>query len=223
MRYILPLLFLLFINCESQSNSEDFIKNTSGRYLFNANEVLEIYFKESKMYAKWRGNNEIKLLKINDTSFYMGDLNEKLLFVSKPEMHIELEPKTQHKGKIYHFRKMKDDDKIASEYFNNGEYKKALIEFQKIQKNDSLNNVIREGRLNSIGYDFIRKKKYDEAIEIFKINTILYPNSSNVFNSLAESYLYKKDTLSAINNYKKSLNINPENRSSKRELENLTK
>ena len=55
-------------------------------------------------------------------------------------------------------------------------------------------------------------KKYDFAIEIFKINTKLYPNSSNTYDSLGEAYWRLKDTVNAKDNFNKALSINPENR-----------
>ena len=105
--YILPLFFLfLCISCSSTKNSENFISSTTGRYLFNANEVLEVYFKEKEMFIKWRGKEDIQPLKVNDSSFYMKELNEKLLFMSSPEIHIKLAEKTEHKGVKYHFKKI---------------------------------------------------------------------------------------------------------------------
>ena len=199
------------------------MKATSGRYLFNVNEVLEIYFENAKMHAKWRGNDDIELLKINDSTFYMKELNEKMLFVSKPKMHIELAEKTEHKGIKYNFKKMELDEKIASEYFIDKEFDKALVAFKKIQQEDSLSPVIREWSINRLGYDFIRKDDFNSAIEIFKINAELYPRSSSVFNSLGEAYYLKKDTINALLNFKKSLAINPENRSSKQFMKKVTK
>lgn len=218
----LLLSFFLLISCSSQTNSESFVKNASGRYLFNTNEVLEIYFEEGIMHAKWRGNDNIALLKVNDSSFYMKELNEKMLFVKHPEMHIELAPKTEHDGVKYYFRKMGDNEKTASEYFKDKEYEKALLAFKAIKEKDSLNQNIREYRLNSIGYRFVRNKKYNEAKQMFQINIALYPNSSNVYDSMGEWYLTQKDTLNAIANFKKALSINPENRDSKRFLKRLT-
>tara|TARA_B100000795_G_scaffold269815_1_gene260528 strand:+ start:1090 stop:1758 length:669 start_codon:yes stop_codon:yes gene_type:complete len=213
-------LFLLVIlaSCTSKKNTEDFINASSGRYLFNENEVLEIFFKEQILYAKWRGNEHIKLLKVNDSSFYMKELNEKIVFVKQPEMHIELATKTEHEGIIYHFKKMTTGEKIPNEYFKANEFDKALTAFKAIKEKDSLSPVIREQSINRLGYTFIRKKNYNTALEIFKINAELYPKSSNVFNSLGEVYFLKKDTVTAIVNFKKSLSINPENRSSKRFL-----
>tara|TARA_B100000787_G_scaffold116951_1_gene87362 strand:- start:964 stop:1632 length:669 start_codon:yes stop_codon:yes gene_type:complete len=213
-------LFLLVIlaSCTSKKNTEDFINASSGRYLFNENEVLEIFFKEQILYAKWRGNEHIKLLKVNDSSFYMKELNEKIVFVKQPEMHIELATKTEHEGIIYHFKKMTTGEKIPNEYFKANEFDKALTAFKAIKEKDSLSPVIREQSINRLGYTFIRKKNYNTALEIFKINAELYPKSSNVFNSLGKVYFLKKDTVTAIVNFKKSLSINPENRSSKRFL-----
>jgi tetratricopeptide (TPR) repeat protein len=199
------------------------MKATSGRYLFNVNEVLEIYFENAEMHAKWRGNEDIELLKINDSAFYMKELNEKMLFVSKPKMHIELAEKTEHKGIKYNFKKMEFDEKIASEYFIDKEFDKALVAFKKIQQEDSLDPAIREWSINRLGYDFIRKDDLNSALEIFKINAELYPRSSNVFNSLGEAYYLKKDTVNALLNFKKSLAINPENRSSKQFMKKVTK
>lgn len=225
MKNLLYPLFLITIvtSCTSTKNSETFMKATSGRYLFNANEVLEIYFENAEMHAKWRGNDDIELLKINDSAFYMKELNEKMLFVSKPKMHIELAEKTEHKGIKYNFKKMEFDEKIASEYFIDKEFDKALVAFKKIQQEDSLDPAIREWSINRLGYDFIRKDDFNSAIEIFKINAELYPRSSNVFNSLGEAYYLKKDTINALLNFKKSLAINPENRSSKQFMKKVTK
>jgi tetratricopeptide (TPR) repeat protein len=217
------LTIVLLVSCTSQKNSEDFIKSSSGRYLFNANEVLEIYFKEQVLFAKWRGNNQIELLKVNDSSFYMKELNEKIVFIHQPEIHIELAPKTEHKDVKYHFRKMNSGEKTPNEYFIANEFDKALIAFKKIKENDSLNQIVKESRINRLGYQFINKNNFDSAIEVFKINVVLYPNSSNVFDSLGEAYLLKKDSVNAETNFRKALSINPENKSAKRFLNKITR
>lgn len=225
MKNFLYTLFVLtlFSSCISQKNTDEFINATSGRYLFNADEVLEIHFKEKILQVKWRGNNAIEPLKVNDTSFYMKALNEKMLFVKNPEMHIELAPKTEHDGIIYHLKKMKDGEKTPSEYFMAKEYKNALAAFLEIKKQDSLSAVIDEDKMNRQGYEYLRKNNIELALEVFKINVALYPNNSNVYDSLGEAYLLQKDTLNAEINFRKALSINPENNSAKRFLTKITK
>ena len=90
MKNLLQVLFLVlcFLGCSSPGNSDTFIKETTGRYLFNVNEVLEVYYKEQVLFVKWRGREDIQPLKINDSSFYMKELNEKIIFITTPKPHI---------------------------------------------------------------------------------------------------------------------------------------
>ena len=68
-----------------------------------------------------------------------------------------------------------------------------------------------EGVVNGKGYDLIDEKKFKEAIELFKLNTLIFPRSANAFDSLGEAYEEAGDNRSAIVNYKKSLELDPEN------------
>ncbi len=65
--------------------------------------------------------------------------------------------------------------------------------------------------LDRLGYDLLKSKKVQEAIEIFKLNVEMFPNSSNVYDSLGEAYMVNGDKELAIKNYEKSLELNPKN------------
>lgn len=216
------LSILLLLSCGNSKNSPEFVDNVQGRYLFNSNETLEIYFNENVLKVKWRGK-DMTPIKANDSSFYLKEMNEKLVFVSQPEMHIELAPKREHDDEKFSFSKLRPGEKTPVEYFKNKEYDKALAAYQKIKEKDSLDRSIRERNLNSLGYRYLRQDDYEEAIEIFKINIVLYPKSSNTYDSMGDAYRLKRDTIKAIEYYNKALSINPENRGSKRQLERLTK
>ncbi|HEX6431661.1 MAG TPA: tetratricopeptide repeat protein [Niastella sp.] len=77
--------------------------------------------------------------------------------------------------------------------------------------------------LNNAGYAFLLGGKVDEAIQIFELNTKFFPQSWNVWDSLAEAYAKagKKDL--AIQNYEKSVQINPKSDSGKKALADLRK
>ena len=157
------LLLVFFISCTSSKNSPEFIANVEGRYLFNSNETLEVYFEEDILKVKWR-DQDMTPIKANDSSFYLKEMNEKLIFVSKPEIHIELAPKREHDGKTYSFSKLAKGEKTPIEYFNDGEYDKALQGYLEIKKRDSLDRSVRQFHINNIGYELMRKNKMDEAI-----------------------------------------------------------
>ena len=195
--------------------------NTSkGKYLFNSNETIEVYFKDGILKIKWRGKN-LKPIKVNDSSFYVKEINEKLVFMSKPEMHIELAEKREHKGEKFYFKKIAQEEKTALEYFKNKEYTNALNAYIKIQQNDSLDPVIDLYRLNSMANKYIRANKIVEAKELILINIALYPQKSLVYDSMGDAFKKENNTVKAIEYYKKSLVINPENRNSLRNLEKL--
>jgi CubicO group peptidase (beta-lactamase class C family) len=68
-----------------------------------------------------------------------------------------------------------------------------------------------ESTLNALGYDLLRGQRVDEAIVIFQLNTAMYPNASNTYDSLGEAYLEKGDYNRALANYRTSVRLNPDN------------
>lgn len=68
-----------------------------------------------------------------------------------------------------------------------------------------------EPELNRLGYQLLQSGKQREAIEIFKLNVAEYPKAFNTYDSLGEAYMMSGNTELAILNYKKSLELNPQN------------
>jgi tetratricopeptide (TPR) repeat protein len=68
-----------------------------------------------------------------------------------------------------------------------------------------------ERDLNLLGYELMGQKKLDLAVGVFKLNVEVYPDSFNVYDSLAEAYLIRGDRELAIKNYQTSLELNPKN------------
>ncbi|MDG1527641.1 MAG: hypothetical protein P8Q86_00195 [Polaribacter sp.] len=219
-RILLLLSIVLLTSCGDSKNSPEFMAAVSGNYLFNSDESIGISFEENEMRVNWRGKEDIKPLKVNDSTFYIKDMNEKFIFVMLPKVHIKLAKKREHKGRTYSFNKMLAGKKTPREYLLNKEYNKALEGYLAIQQKDSLDRTIREGTFNNLGYEMMNDKKVEIAIEIFKINTKLYPNSSNTYDSLGDGYRKLKDTANAVLSYKEALSINPENRKAIRFLKN---
>jgi tetratricopeptide (TPR) repeat protein len=75
--------------------------------------------------------------------------------------------------------------------------------------------------LNTAGYDLLFSKKVKEAIEVFKLNVKIHPESWNVYDSLGEAYAAAGDKKEAIANYEKSIQLNPNNDSGKATLAKL--
>lgn len=80
-----------------------------------------------------------------------------------------------------------------------------------------------ERRINNSGYDLLGDGKKKEAIEVFRLVVIAFPRSSNGFDSLGEADMEAGNNVLAIENYKKSLALDPENRNAEEMLEKLNK
>jgi len=78
-----------------------------------------------------------------------------------------------------------------------------------------------ENVINAKGYDLIKEKKLKEAIEIFKLNIFAFTKSENAFDSLGEAYLEAGDKKLAVENYRKSLLLNPESENASEILKRL--
>ncbi len=70
-------------------------------------------------------------------------------------------------------------------------------------------NNLAEADLNTSGYNLIAANRMDDAIEVFKLNVKLYPNSWNTYDSLGEAYALAGNKKMAIKNYEKSVKLNP--------------
>jgi tetratricopeptide (TPR) repeat protein len=84
----------------------------------------------------------------------------------------------------------------------------AIQEYYSMKKR---NIPIQESELNNLGYQFLGMNKATEAIEIFKLNVEANPESFNVYDSLGEGYMTMGNDSLAIQNYKKSLELNSRN------------
>lgn len=75
--------------------------------------------------------------------------------------------------------------------------------------------------INETGYNYIYAGKNDEAIKVLELNSQLFPNSFNVWDSLGEAYAKAGNKEKARECYEKSLAIYPTNESGKKALAEL--
>jgi len=83
-------------------------------------------------------------------------------------------------------------------------------------------NTLPERDINRIGYNLLQRKRVQDAIAVFRLNARRFPQSFNVFDSLGEAYAAAGDFADAVANYKRSLELNPENTNAKEMLQKLS-
>jgi len=83
---------------------------------------------------------------------------------------------------------------------------------------------IPEGSLNNLGLQLVfNPEKSEMGINVFLLATTIYPESANLWDSLAEAYLFIGDKKKAIQNFEKSLELNPQNQNATIRLREIRK
>jgi CubicO group peptidase (beta-lactamase class C family) len=90
---------------------------------------------------------------------------------------------------------------------NNG-IDSALTAYEKIEKTQPDQYNLEESELNKLGIElFLRYRLWDEALKIFEINMLKYPESYNVYDSYAYVLMKEGKYSDAIRYYKKGLEV----------------
>jgi len=110
------------------------------------------------------------------------------------------------------------EDIVLEELKKNG-IDKAKERFKELYNNPDAK--VTSSSLNTLGYRLIGWGKIEDAIECFKLNANKFPDEANLWDSLAEGYMKSGDKEKAIQNYKKSLELNPENNNAREKLKEL--
>jgi CubicO group peptidase (beta-lactamase class C family) len=80
-----------------------------------------------------------------------------------------------------------------------------------------------EYQINSKGYEMIKRGFYKKAIKLFQLEVHFFPDSYDAYDSLGEAYMEDQQIKKAIQNYTKSLALNPKNTNAKDKLKILQK
>jgi CubicO group peptidase (beta-lactamase class C family) len=96
----------------------------------------------------------------------------------------------------------------------------ALAHFNEL-KSDTDRYYLDESELNALGYEMLQDGHTPEALEAFRLNTLLFPSSWNVYDSYADilAKVGKKEAAALM--YKKAIQMNPQDEDGKRALLSL--
>ncbi len=218
-------LFTVFGCSKTVKFTPEHIAETSGRYLYTPDELLEVHYNGNRLFLEFKGVNKEPVV-LDEHTIFVPDMYQKLRFVQDPETknrYLGIVSKDDETVVTYDYLKVADSFKTPSMHLKDKEFDQALEGFLDIKKQDSTNSFIDEYRFNRLGYDFLSEKDYDNAIEVFKMNVILFPDSDNVYDSLADAYLRSGDSLGAYTNYSKAYELNSGNDRAERFIEAYSK
>jgi len=99
----------------------------------------------------------------------------------------------------------------------------AVRQYHDLKTREPNTYDFRESELCGLGYRLLGAKKVKDAIEIFKLNVIAYPQSGDAYSCLGEAYMVDGDKENAIASYKRSLELDPQNTYTAEMLKKLKK
>ena len=202
----------------------------SGRYQVNPDRVLTIISSITKtgphaiamLNALPTGDAPFALLPISETNFIRRDSQLKYNFV-RPEGSSTGDYQLQVVGQegTLQTKRLTEDMLVPFEMLLAGKIPEAIDGYRKIKRETPENVTIREERINNLGYSLLQEGKLAEATVLLKLNVEFYPDAWNTYDSLGEAYMKAGQKDLAISNYKKSLELNPQNSNAREMLKKL--
>lgn len=107
-----------------------------------------------------------------------------------------------------------------SELISEGKSIDDIIKFIHTENKKDSKYDLSEYGINIFGYKLMNEGKNEEALKIFKLNTELYQQGSNTYDSYGECLLLMGQKEKAIEAYKKSLELNPDNTNAENIIKN---
>ena len=131
--------------------------------------------------------------------------------------------KVKPNGLVYEFRRMPEENhasaplqayqwglrKIYDGWLPppSGEIADLENHYRRLSERYGYQILIPENLLNQIGYHMLGASNYPAAIKVFQKNVELYPDSPNVYDSLAEAYDRDGQSAAARRNYEKAVSV----------------
>ena len=151
----------------------------------------------------------------------LGSINEHLDYIEiTGDQPVNMWCHTCHRGRA---RPMTLSEEMGEAYRSDGS-EAAMTRYDELKKDyygKGIYNFESENTLNDFGYEILGNNDAEGAITVFELNTQKYPESGNVWDSLAEAYMKSGDNALAEKYYKKALELDPTNQNAKDMLEKL--
>jgi tetratricopeptide (TPR) repeat protein len=150
----------------------------------------------------------------------LGDINDHLKKIEPTgDKRVNMWCDTCHRGRP---RPMTLAEELGEQYRTKG-LKTALGHYADLKKKYYSRGAydFGENSLNNFGYDLLENKDAAGAVQVFQLNAVEFPQSGNVWDSLAEAYMKAGDLKKAEENYKKVLTLDPKDENAKEMLKKI--
>ena len=176
----------------------------AGRYQVSTDEILTLTPKGERMEARFSLQKGFQLIPLSPDSFVRSDADVRYQFSKdssgRDQVVISPEGAESRTG-----RRVAETVRVPADELEAGKIDAAIAGYRRLREANPADPSVAEGRLNALGYGLLGQEEYKPAISVFQLNTELYPDSANTWDSLAEAHMKKGDKKQAIALYRKAL------------------
>lgn len=191
-----------------------------GRYLYDSDRILQISDDGGRLSLVIGGFRKAFLYPTADNRFRTARGGLELAFlVDHDSVHDQIEWSVA--GRSRRLSRVPPTFKTPHELLEGGNLSDGAAAYRIIKRDNPADTAVSERSLNSQGYKFLEARKYEQATLVLKLNVEFYPKSANAYDSLAEAYMKSGKTQDAIENYRKSLELDPHNDNARNMLKQL--
>lgn len=150
----------------------------------------------------------------------LGDINARLKNIQPSgDKRVNMWCHTCHRGRP---RPMTMVEELSEQYRAKG-LKAAFAHYRELKTRYLTRGAYDFGEdpLNAFGYELLGTNATADAVEVFKLNAELFPQSGNAWDSLGEGLFKAKEYSQAKASYEKALAIDPRNENARKMLEQI--
>jgi CubicO group peptidase (beta-lactamase class C family) len=177
----------------------------AGKYRLDPDTMLVVTPSGSGLEAKVPLGESFTLVPVSKQAFVRRDAESRYTFGRRSDGGAQLT--VSGKTNTETAPRVASATRVPSEDLADGKYDEALAGYKKLVAAHPEDPAVAENRFNQLGYEAMQKKDYAKSIAIFRINTELYPDSANTYDSLGEALEASGDKAGAIAMYKKCIEV----------------
>ncbi len=166
----------------------------------------------AKMDARVTLQKNFELIPISADTFLRTDAEAQYKFAKDASGREEIVIAPQQ-GEARTGKRIAETVRVPAEELEAGKFDAAAAGYQRLRDTNPSDPSVAEGRLNALGYALLSRNEFKGAIAVFRVNSQLYPDSANTYDSLAEAHMKAGDRKQAIALYRKALETLPRDRS----------
>lgn len=176
----------------------------AGRYRYNGELSFRIFAQDGRLFMQYVGSAPEEMIRVGDGRFVRRERPAPILLTLEdgaPTFHFDGGERQSHE-------RLPEGERLAREVLADGRLEEALAAYRRLaEEGDQAGS---EDYLNHAGLELARTGNHALAIALLTVNSELYPDSANTWDSVGYAYRKAGHDGQALLYYRKALEVDPE-------------